>query len=48
MLAQSGVDDAHVEENLARVGDFVELAKSIVELIVVIATKGRNPGLNLL
>lgn len=48
MLAQSGVDDAHVEQNLARVGDFVEFAKSIVELIVVVPTQGRDPSLNLL
>lgn len=38
MLAQCGVDNAHVEENLARIADFVEFAKSIVELIVVITS----------
>lgn len=38
MLAQSGMDDTHVEENLARVGDLVKLSKGIVEFIVVITT----------
>lgn len=38
MLAQSGMDDTHIEENLARVGDLVELSKGIVEFIVVITT----------
>lgn len=38
MFAQSGMDDTHIEENLARVGDLVELSKGIVEFIVVITT----------
>lgn len=38
MLAQSGMDDTHVEKNLARVGDLVELSEGVVELIVVVTT----------
>lgn len=38
MLAQCGVDNAHVKENLARIADFIEFAKSVVELIVVITS----------
>ena len=48
MLAQCGVDNAHVEENLARIADFVEFAKSIVELIVVITSQGGYPSLDFL
>ena len=48
MFAESGVDDAHVEENLARVADLIELAERIVELVVVVAGQGRNPSLNFL
>lgn len=48
MLAQSGVDDAHVEEDLAGIANLVELGKSFVEFVVVVATQGRDPGLNLL
>lgn len=39
------MDNAHVEENLARIADFVEFAKSIVELIVVITSQGGYPSL---
>jgi hypothetical protein len=48
MLAQCGVDDTHVEEDLARVGDLFELAEGIVELIVVVAGEGGNPRLDFL
>lgn len=48
MLAQRGVDDAHVEENLARIANLVELGKSFVKLVIVVAAQGRDPGLNLL
>lgn len=48
VLAESGVDDAHVEEDLARVADLVELAERIIELIVVVAGQGRNPGFDFL
>ncbi|KAK1241789.1 hypothetical protein MKX07_007612 [Trichoderma sp. CBMAI-0711] len=48
VLAQSGVDDTHVEENLACIANLVELSKSFVKLIIVVATKGRDPGLNFL
>jgi hypothetical protein len=48
VLAESSMDDAHVEEDLAGVGDLVKLSQSIFELVVVVATKGRNPGLDFL
>lgn len=48
MLAQCGVDNAHIKENLARIADFIEFAKSIVELIVVITSQGGYPGLDFL
>lgn len=48
MLAQCGVDNAHVEENLARIADLVKFAKSIVELIVVITSQGGYPSLDFL
>jgi hypothetical protein len=48
MLAQCGVDNAHIEENLARIADFVEFAKSIVEFIVVITSQGGYPSLDFL
>lgn len=48
MLAQCGVDNAHVEKNLARIADFVEFAKSIVELIVVITSQSGYPSLDFL
>ncbi len=43
MLAEGGVDDAHVEEDLGRVGDSVELQERLVELIVVVPAQGRYP-----
>ncbi len=48
MLAKRRVDDAHVEQNLARIGDLVEFAKRIVEFIVVVAAEGRDPRLDFL
>lgn len=48
MLAESGVDDSHVEEDLAGVGDLVEFADGIFELVVVIAGQGSNPRLDFL
>ena len=44
MLAQRGVDDAHVEEDLGCVGDLLELLQRLVELIVVVAPQGGDPG----
>lgn len=48
MLAESGVDDTHVEEDLGGVCDLVELADSVLELIVVVAGEGSDPGLDFL
>lgn len=48
VLPQRGVDDAHVEQDLARIGNLVKLAEGIVELVVVVASEGRNPGLDFL
>lgn len=48
VFAQSGVDDTHVEEDLAGVTDLVKLLESIIELVVVVVTKGGNPGLDFL
>lgn len=48
MLSQCGVDDAHVKENLTRIRDFVKLSQSIIKLIIIITTQGRNPGLDFL
>lgn len=48
MLAERGVDNTHVEENLARVSDLVELVDCLFELIVVITSEGRNPRLDFL
>lgn len=48
MLAKRRVDDAHVEQNLARIGDLVEFAKRVVEFIVVVAAEGRDPRLDFL
>lgn len=48
MLAERGVDDTHVEQDLARVCDLVKLAEGIVELVVVVASEGRYPGLDFL
>ena len=45
MLAESGMDDAHVEENLRRIGNLLELLQCLVELIIVVAPQGGDPGL---
>jgi hypothetical protein len=48
MFTQGSVDDAHVEKNLGRVRDLLEILQGFVELIVVVTAKGRNPRLNFL
>lgn len=45
MLAESGVDDAHVEQNLGRIGYCVELLQCLIELVIVVAPQGGDPGL---
>ena len=48
MLAEGSVDHAHVEEDLARVANLVELVQGVVEFIVVVPRKGGNPRLDFL
>jgi hypothetical protein len=43
VLSQSSVNDTHVEEDLGRVRDLLELLQRLVELIVVVTAKGRYP-----
>ena len=45
MLAEGGVNDTHVKEDLGRIGDLFELAQCLVEFIVVILRKGCDPAL---
>lgn len=40
MLAERGMYDSHIEEDLTRVGNLLELAKCAVELIVIIERQG--------
>jgi hypothetical protein len=48
MLAQRGMNNAHIKQDLARVGNFVEFVECIVEFIVVVASQGRDPSLDFL
>ena len=48
VLAEGSMNNAHVEEDLARVGNLVELGNSIVELIVIVARERGNPRLDFL
>lgn len=48
MFAEGGVNDAHVEEDLACVANLVEFVEGIVELVVVVAGEGGDPSLDLL
>ena len=48
VLAECGVDDTHIEEDLAGVADLVEFIEGVVEFVVVVAGKGGDPGLDLL
>ncbi len=45
MPAQRSVNHTHVEEDLGRVRDLVELAQRGIELIVVVLPQGRDPCL---
>lgn len=44
VLAKGGMDHAHVEEDFGGVRDLVELAQGVLELVVVVAAQGRDPG----
>lgn len=48
MLAQRSVNYTHIEEDLAGLSDLVELADSIVEFVVVVSSKSRDPSLDFL
>ena len=48
VFAERGVDDAHVEQDLGRVGDGLEFPERIVKLIVVVTAEGRDPCLDFL
>ena len=48
MLAQSSVDNTHVEEDLGGIGNALEFFQSLVELVVVIPRQGGDPCLDFL
>lgn len=48
VLTKGGMNDAHVEKDLARVGNLVEFGDGIVKLIVVVASERGNPRLDFL
>lgn len=48
MLAESGIDDAHIEQDLGRVRDLFERLQRLVELIVVVVLEGLDPCLDFL
>lgn len=43
MLAKGGVDDAHVKQNLGGVGNLLEIAQCLIELIIVVPRERGNP-----
>lgn len=45
MFTERGVDDTHVEKDLGRVRDVVELLQRLLKFVVVIAAQGRYPRL---
>ena len=45
MFTERSVDDTHVEKDLGRVGDVVELLQRFLKFVVVIAAQGRYPRL---
>lgn len=45
VLAESRIDDAHVEQDLGRVRDLLERLERLVELIVVVELEGLDPCL---
>lgn len=48
MLAEGGVNDANVEEDLGRIGDLLKLLQGFVELIIIVPSECRDPSLNFL
>ena len=48
VLAEGGVDDAHVEQDLGGVRDPVKGLQRLVELIVVVELEGLDPCLDFL
>ena len=45
VLSKCRVDDTHVEKDLGRVRDVVELLQRLLKFVVVIAAQGRYPRL---
>ena len=45
MFTERGVDDTHVEKDLGRLRDVVELLQRLLKFVVVIAAQGRYPRL---
>lgn len=39
------MDDTHVEQNLGRIGNLLEISQSFVEFIVVVSREGGDPRL---
>ena len=48
VLAECGMDHAHVEEDLASVANFSKLVESLFEFIVIVAAQGCHPSLDFL
>ena len=48
MLAEGGMDDTHVEENLAGIAYLFEIGEGIIKLVIVVSCEGRNPCLDFL
>jgi hypothetical protein len=45
MLAQGGMYDTHIEQNLGGICNVLKLLQCIVELVVVVPRQGRDPSL---
>lgn len=45
MLAEGGMDDAHVKQNLGGVCNDLKLLQCIIELVVVVPRQGGDPSL---
>lgn len=43
VLAEGSMDDTHIKEDLGGVGDLLELAQCLVELIIIVPPQGGNP-----
>ena len=48
VLAEGGIDDAHVEQDLGGIRDVAERLERLVELIVVVELQGLDPCLDFL